>query len=143
MALGASIKFTGFKIAKAFGEWGEGIKTAIIGLANKVVGWFGPLQTAMVGGSSTITSFGSALSALAAPVAIAVAAIASLSSAYGGLGGVLKRIGKVFSDTVKHVKDFADKIGFSDKIEVLKDSFSHLVEPLKRIYDVLGLLKPV
>lgn len=76
-------------------------------------------------------------------VAAAAVAILSLTSSYGGLGGVLERVGKVFSDTVKHVKDFANSIGFSDKIQKLKDAFSHLLDPLKRVYEVLGKLKPV
>lgn len=93
--------------------------------------------------AAKVAGLGSKLSGLAGPIAIAVAAIASLSSSYGGLGGVLKRVGQVFTDAIKGIRDFADKIGFSDKIEKLKDAFGHLVEPLKRIYDVLGLLKPV
>ena len=101
------------------------------------------IPSALSSAGAAFGGFMESVSAIAGPLAIVIAAVLSLTSSYGGLGGVLKRVGKVFSDTVKHVKDFADKIGFSEKIEKLKDAFGHLVEPLKRIYDVLGLLKPV
>lgn len=83
-----------------------------------------------------LTDMGKALSAVNPIVWVAIAAVTSLSSAYGGIGGVLKRIGQIFSDTAKHVKEFADRIGFSEKLQVLAKGFG-------TIYDALGRLKPL
>lgn len=79
---------------------------------------------------------GSAIAGVNPIVWVAIAAVTSLSSAYGGIGGVLKRIGQIFSDTAKHVKEFADRIGFSEKLQVLAKGFGV-------IYDALGRLKPL
>ena len=57
---------------------------------------------------------------------LAAGAVLSLFSSYGGLEGVIERIKKVFTDVVGHVKDFANSIGFSDKIEALKGALSGL-----------------
>jgi len=104
-------------------------------------------ESALVDGAGKFKAFGTAVQGVTgistAGFAAITAAILSLTSSYGGLGGAVKRIGQVFSDAVKGVKDFANSIGFSDKIEKLKKSLSNMVEPLKKIYDALGKLKPV
>jgi len=84
-----------------------------------------------------------ALEGIAAPAAVAIAAILSLTSSYGGLGGVMQRIGKLFSDVKKKVSDFAKAIGFHEAIDRLKNSLSKLGDGFKKIYDALGKLKPI
>lgn len=69
-------------------------------------------------------------------VGVITAVVIALSSAYGGLGGAIKRVGEMFSQAFEKVKIFADSIGFSDKINALKESF-------KKLYDILAVLKPV
>lgn len=80
---------------------------------------------------------------MSGPIAIVIGLITALSSAYGGLGGVLQRIGKVFSDTWDNVKEWAGMIGLSDSIEKFKSALGRLWDYIKKLYDILGLLKPV
>ena len=123
--------------------WG----TNLIGDFCKLFGQGSTFDNALLGTGSTIKALGSAITASGGTIAVAigliVAAIASLTSSYGGLGGVIERVGKVFGDAIKGMKDFANSIGFSDKIDKLKKSLSNMVEPLKKLYDALGKLKPV
>lgn len=128
----------------------------IAGFASSVISQFGAflkdwkklgLWKAMkesVSVATTISSgFAETLAALAGPIAIVTGLVLSLTSSYGGLSGVLERVKKVFSDTIQHVKDFADSIGFSDKIAALKDALGGLGGVFKTIYEWLGLLKPI
>jgi hypothetical protein len=69
-------------------------------------------------------------------IGVITAVVIALSSAYGGLGGAIKRVGEMFGQAFEKVKIFADSIGFSDKINALKESF-------KKLYDILAVLKPV
>ena len=94
----------------------------------------------------TVKAFGGfidKISGVAGPIAIVVAVITALSSAYGGLGGVIERIKKVFSDAWGVAKQFFEATGAAGAVERLKEAFGKLGEALKGIYDALGALKPV
>lgn len=101
------------------------------------------VPSAMSGAVKAISGFASKLAGFAGPIAAVVAVVTSLTSAYGGLGGVIQRIGKVFSDAAKYVKGVMDALGASETIQYAKDAFGRLGESLKKVYDSLAVLKPL
>lgn len=153
MATQLSLKMGGFQLGKAFEKTFGGIGDSVKHPINSIKRIWSDLGASFItlkeklediSLGSVFTSVKTALSGLVnflssnavVGFAAVTAAVVSLFSAYGGLEGVLQRVGQVFSDTVEHVKNFANSIGFSDKLDALKDAFG-------RLYDLLGKLKPI
>ena len=80
---------------------------------------------------------------IAGPFAAITAVVLSLTSAYGGLGGVLERVKKVFTDAWDIIKKFYEASEIANAIAYLKEQFGRLKDALKGIYDALAPLKPM
>lgn len=133
------------KVVEFFGTI-KGVITDNLDIIAKDIGSDGLFKTL----STTFTTIGDMLGdagftfgGVAGTIGLVATAIASLTSAYGGLGGVIERIKKVFSDAWGVAKQFFEATGAAGAVERLKEAFGKLGEALKGIYDALGALKPV
>jgi len=136
-----------------FGEIVEGMAPNFAGILQPIAQFFGKdlsgyFSTAAAelgenGLGSALMGVGDILSKMAGPIALVTAAIISLTESYGGLGGVLERVGKIFTDTWDNIKQWSDTIGLSDNIAKLGEAFGKLWDKLQALLSILGLLKPV
>ena len=105
------------------------------------------MEMASVDGAGKFKAFSTALKSMTGlgvgGFALLATAILSLTSAYGGLGGVIERIKKVFSDAWDVMKKVFDLVGGNEAIQRCKDAFSHLGDAFGKVYDALGKLKPL
>lgn len=142
---------TQFQLDRKKGGLGFAIRGALDGVFTYADIWkkqfVSLMEAAAVDGAGKFTAFNTALKGMtgigSVGFAAIAAAIASLTSSYGGLGGVIERIKKVFSDAWDYVKRFMDALGANEAIQTAKDGFAKLGEALKKVYDSLGLLKPL
>ena len=106
----------------------------------------GAFSKMFAGTEGGISIFAQLASVLSGPVLIAigavVAAIGALTFAYGGIEGVINKIKETATNVINNLKEKADELGLTEKIEKLKAAFEKLKTALAPVIELLrGKLK--
>lgn len=142
---------TQFQLDRKKGGLGFAIKGALDGVFTYADIWkkqfVSLMEAAAVDGAGKFTAFNTALKGMtgigSVGFGLIATAIASLTSSYGGLGGVLERIKKMFSDMIDIAKNVMDALGANEALQAAREGFEKLAAGLKKVYDALAVLKPV
>lgn len=108
-------------------------------------GAFSKLFAGAEGGTTIFSVLAGVLSGpVLAAIGAVAAAIGALLFAYDGVAGVVEKIKETATNVINSLKEKADKLGISEKIEKLKTAFDNLMTTLQPFIELLrGALKVV
>ena len=93
--------------------------------------------TAAAGGLGAMAAAVAPLAAILAGVTLAVM---SFTASFGGVEGAMAKLKEVFTDIGNSIKEFADRMNISERIQALKDSVSDLMTHMGDMQDMWNVL---